>query len=353
MPSTLTALFATAIHEARIADGEPVAIERVAAMLVTAAGARRIEWLVDEGRLAVNEYPIRPGAPGADLIVASFGEHLTRRLALPAGLAGRQWIELAGLYASAAGIYPSADHMRAAIAGLVPGAEFEPSTDQHADQPSLREAVHHLPGMTAFTDSGSAGDTNLVSRETGLSRLSERIDPILDAARDAVARADWQQVAEQLLELESVARDSDDATRTIIDRERRRILPPQALARMLGQIPSLGASSMLRQALDSLGTAGAETILELLAEEPSRARQRLYVDVLSEMRHAEPTIIAGLGSRQDAVVRDAASVVGRRRMEAAVPILGTLLRHPNEEIRTAAWRALEDIGTAAAMDLIR
>lgn len=351
MPTTLTALFATALHEARLPDPEPVGIQRAAALLVTAAGARRIEWQVG-GDLTVNDVPIAADAPGAALVAAALRDHLTRRLALPAGLSAAQWVELASLYAAAPGIYPTAEHMRAAITGVVPGASFEASADRVDDNGTLAAAD---PTAEMSTPDTAAPDHEpaLVSRETDLSELSGRIHPVLEAAHKAVARADWPRAAELLLELDALTRDSDDATRAIVSRERQRLLPIGAIERLVSELPATGASSVEMRALGTLGPAGAEAVLELLAEEPARARQRLYLDVLVGMRGIDDALIAALGSGNDAVARDAATVVGRRRLERAVPVLGALLKHHHEQVRTAAWRALEDIGTAEATALIR
>jgi HEAT repeat protein len=36
-------------------------------------------------------------------------------------------------------------------------------------------------------------------------------------------------------------------------------------------------------------------------------------------------------------------------MESAIPALGHLLKHNDEQVRTAAWQALESVGTNAAL----
>lgn len=350
MPRTLTALFATALHEARLTDSEPVGIQRAAALLVTAAGARRIEWRVDRDDLVVNDYLIRTDSPGADLVIDALRQHLTRRLALPAGLSATQWVDLAGLYASAPGIYPTAGHMRAALNGIVPGASFEHSADRVAE---IGERSEPSSGLSGLADAIRPGDPALVSREADRSELSGRIDPVLDAARQAVARTDWVKASELLLELDAIATGSDDATRSIVARERQRLLSVSDIELLAAEVPTRGASSVEMQALTTLGRDGAEALFELLADRPSRDRQRLYLDVLARMRDVDDILVTALGSKHDAVAGGAATVIGRRRLERAVPVLGALLKHHDEEVRTAAWRALEDIGTAEARELLR
>jgi hypothetical protein len=57
MPTTLTALFAAAIHEARSAEADPTGLQRAATMLVTAAGARRLTFSIDDHRISINGLP--------------------------------------------------------------------------------------------------------------------------------------------------------------------------------------------------------------------------------------------------------------------------------------------------------
>ena len=352
MPTTLTALFASALHEARSAPSEPIGIQRAAGLLVTAAGARRVEFRVDAGRLVVNGFPLRRGAPGAPLITECLEQHLTRRLALPAGLNATQWTELAQLYASAPGIYPTAEHMRAAITGIVAGATFEHSADRVPDDPGVSESGRGSMRLLALADETPPGDPALVSRETDLSELSAQIDPLIEEAHKAVDRADWLRVAELLIDMEKVAVEGGPATEQIVTRERRRLLPVSAIEHLVGELPTSGASTLVMEALSTLGRDGADALFELLAEQPSRERQRLYLQALESLHGADDAIIAALASDQDDMARSAAIVAGRRRMERAIPVLGALLKHHDAQVRAATWRALEDIGTAEAMRML-
>jgi len=45
---------------------------------------------------------------------------------------------------------------------------------------------------------------------------------------------------------------------------------------------------------------------------------------------------------------DVADAAGRRALDEAVPALKILLKHHDEEVRTAAWHALEQVGTPEA-----
>jgi HEAT repeat protein len=53
------------------------------------------------------------------------------------------------------------------------------------------------------------------------------------------------------------------------------------------------------------------------------------------------------------VLRDVIEVVGRRRLERAIPTLAAMRHHADERVRTAALRALENIGTSEAIAALR
>jgi HEAT repeat protein len=60
-----------------------------------------------------------------------------------------------------------------------------------------------------------------------------------------------------------------------------------------------------------------------------------------------------LATNQWALVRDIAELVGELRIEDAVPALGKLLGHYEPRARVAAVGALANMGTPAAVDLLR
>ena len=348
MPTTLTALFAAAIHEARSAEADPTGLQRAATMLVTAAGARRLTFAIDGEQISINEVPLHPDAPGATQVRIALERHATARLILPAGLTTRQWRDLAELYASAPGLYPTPEHMRAAVVGLVPGAAFGagPAGDLgEPDHPHDRV----IPGLSSVGDAPPRTSPDLTGQNADRASLSAALDPLLDRGTLAAERRDWDELADVLQGLHSLERIAEDAVRTIIVRERRRVVPSAVLEELVRQLPSAGAGSRIGQALSNLGVESAAAIFEVLADGPSPRDRRTYLEVLTLLDGAEAVLVDNLGSRDVEILRDAADVVGRRRIHTAVLPLAILLRHTNEEVRTAAWHALEAIGTPEAM----
>lgn len=348
MPTTLTALFAAAIHEARSAEADPTGVQRAATMLVTAAGARRLTFAIEDHKITINDVPLHPDAPGADLVRVALERHATARLILPAGLTVRQWRDLAELYASAPGLYPTPEHMRAAVLGLVPGAAFgagDPDADVEPDQTHDRV----IPGLTV-ADAPPRTSPDLTSHAGERASLSTALDPLLDRGTAAVERRDWDELADVLEGLHSLERIAEDSVRAIIMRERRRVVPSSVIEELVRRLPEVGPGSRLGQALSNLGTESAEAIFEVLADGPAARDRRAYLEVLGMLDGIEGVLVERLSSRDPELLRDAADVIGRRRITSAVRPLANLLRHGNEEVRTAAWRALEAIGTPLAME---
>lgn len=351
MPTTLTALFATAIHEARNPETDPTGVHRVAAMLVTATGARRLAFVVEGNDFWVNDVPIPPEAPGRGLLRAALAGHATARLLLPAGLTARQWRDLAEVYASSPGLYPTAEHVRAAVIGLVPGATFESpnlppeSGDSHDDDGSRGRV---LPGHVPAPDAAPT----LAAPDAERATLSTQLRPLLDAGADAAGRGDWNALADALQQMHELAHRSDEATRAIIAQERRRVVPAAVLEQLVQRLPKVGAGSRIAQALTNLGADCGEAILDVLEGDPSRTNHRTYLDILVELEGVDRMLVAALESSRADTLRDVVEVIGRRRMVAAVPKLTPLLRHDSEQVRTAAWHALEGIGTPEAVQAI-
>lgn len=348
MPTTLTALFAAAIHEARSAEADPTGLQRAATMLVTAAGARRLTFAIDTDQISINEVPLHPDAPGAALVRTALERHATARLILPAGLTARQWCDLAELYASAPGLYPTPEHMRAAVVGLVPGAAFGPGQLGDMGEPD-HPHDRVIPGLSSVGDAPPRTSPDLTAQNTDRASLSAALDPLLDRGTHAAERRDWDELADVLQGLHSLERIAEDAVRSIIVRERRRVVPSAVLEDLVRQLPGAGAGSRIGQALSNLGVESAVAIFEVLADGPGPRDRRAYLEVLTVLDGAESVLVENLGSRDVEILRDAADVAGRRRLAVAVRPLASLLRHANEEVRTAAWHALEAIGTPEAM----
>jgi hypothetical protein len=206
-----------------------------------------------------------------------------------------------------------------------------------------------IPGLSAVGDAPPRTSPDLTSEGGDRASLSAALDPLLDRGSQAADQRDWDELADVLQGLHSLERIAEESVRTIIVRERRRVVPSSVLEDLVRQLPEVGPGSRIGQALSNLGVESAEAIFEVLADGPGRAERRTYLEVLAVLDGAESVLIENLTSRDPEILRDAADVVGRRRVIAAVLPLGNLLRHSNEEARTAAWHALEAIGTPEAM----
>ena len=229
-------------------------------------------------------------------------------------------------------------------AAVVVSSEHEPGITD------LREELFEIPGL--MTDAGAISSSpteGLTSRSTDRSELSARLDPILRDAGEAVVARDFERLATLLLELITIGDHSDDATRMILSRERRRVTPQSTIEAMVRLLPRPDIAPVIPKAVKALGRDGVDALIDAMSGAPNSVERRAYIEALATSRDADEAILASLGSAQADLVRDAAEGAGRRRMEAAISTLGHLLKHNDERVRTAAWQALESIGTNEAL----
>lgn len=347
----LTALFAAALHQTRAIDADPVGTDRTLNLLVLAAGDEASVFELDGDRLLVNDVPMSGDAPGSLLIRTALLEHDTSVLRLPPQLTTRQWGEVAELFASAPGLFPSADHVRDSLATSAPGATLV-AYGRPAMSDELRAALFDIPG--GATNNMPSGDASAaMSRGADRAELSLRLDPLLQEGFAAVEAQEWERTAEVLLSLRALEDASDTAARTIIARERRRVAPTHILDLMVRLLPRHETPAVIKRALFSLGQDGAHALVEALNGAPGRAERRVYIEILAVAPDAEDAILTALMSHRTGLAHDAAEVAGRRRMERAVPQLSAMLKHSDQEIRSGAWHALEEIGSRAALEALK
>ncbi len=350
MPGPTAALFGAAIYQQRSAMAEATDVDRTVALLSRATAESPVTFDVRGDDLLINGTPLSLEAPGVAVIRHAMVDHQTVHLAVPRALTATQWRAVVELFASAPGLYPSIDDLRDALRFSVPDAVVSSSVGAAAEG-DLRQSLFELPGLRA---TGAGNEARVVdSRDAVLAKLSTALDPLLGAAARARDNRDYAALAQVLLQIQELAADKDSEQQAIISRERRRVVPSHILEAMARQIPKSGASSPIARVLGTLGHDGAAAILDALSGAPGPQERRAYIDVLVASRDCDITIVEALGSTRVEIVRDAAEVIGRKRMEHAVPLLAHLLKHTKVDVRTTAWHALELIGTREALKALR
>jgi len=351
MPVPMAALFASSIHLERSALAEPAEIARTVALLCRAANGEPASFEVRDNELLINGTPLSMESPGATIVRHALIDHHTARLVLPGTLTPIQWHGVIELFASAPGLYATVDDLRDALRFTVPDAIVSGSTGAAAEG-DLRDALFELPGLR-----GSSSSAELVRsfdlHDAELAELAELLDPLLQAAARAKAATDYPQLAQVLLQIHDLAAARDSEQRAIVARERRRVVPAPVLESMARLVPKTGAGGVVARALGAIGHDGAAALLDALGGAHSPSDRRTYIDALVACRDCNATIIEALGSEHVDLARDAAEVVGRKRMEEAVSVLTHLLRHSRVDVRTTAWHALEQIGTRDAVKALR
>jgi hypothetical protein len=345
MPVPLTALFASALYQVRAATGDAAAMDRAISLLARAAGETPITLEIIDGRFLVNDMPVPTDAPGAALVMASMLGHDTARLSLPGCLHPKHWRDVAEIYASASGLFPTPGHLIEALQAAVPLAEVV-SAGRHGP------VIDSGTGASAIDAKRPPGETfglsELSSVKDDRAEFSAQLDPLLAEGREAAERHEYERLASVMLELHDLEAMLDDAQRSIVLRERRRMVSREDLNTMVRLLPKSDSSVLLARAIASTGADGIEAFIEVLNGAEGRPERRNYIDALVEARHADRAILKALTSHRPDLVAAVAEVAGRRRMEKAVPQLAHLLKHGEETVRTSAWRSLEQIGTAEA-----
>jgi hypothetical protein len=349
----LTALLAATLQQVRSAVSDPAAMARAADLLARAAGPGPASWEVEPTRLLVNGVPIPNGAPGVAIVRAALARHRVRQLTVPGHTDATRWSDLAATLDSASGIYATTEQFARAVQAAVPDSEItmsaEPMPDVTPDEGSSAVIFPGAP-VSPFTES----EPSLVSRTADRAGLSIRLQPLINAGMAAAARWDWDAIATMLLELHAIEEGANDAERWIIGQERHRVVTTDVLHAMVRELPALGAGAPLSRAFATLGSDAVDAILEALADDPSRQARHSYVGALESIGHAEAALLEALAPSTPAgVLRDVIEVVGRRRLERAIPTLAAMRHHADERVRTAALRALENIGTSEAIAALR
>lgn len=351
MSASVAALFAAAIYQLRSALSEEGELARTMDLLVHATDGSAVTFEVHGDDIRINGMPLSLEVPGTAFIRHAFVDHHTVRLVLPAGITAKQWRGALELYATAPGLYQSVDDLRDALRSTIPGAVVSGSSGAAAEA-DLRQSLFELPGLR-----GSAWGTEPVRtadlHDAALTELTAQLDPLLQAAARARAHADYPALAQALLQIHELSEGKDAELRAIVIRERRRVVPTELLDAMARTIPKPATPAVIARVLGLLGHDGAQALLGALNGAPGPHERRSYIDALVSCRDCDEPIIEALGNERAELVRDAAEVVGRKRMVQAVPLLSHLLRHAKVDVRTTAWHALEMIGTADAARALR
>lgn len=349
MSVSVTALFAATLFQVKASEADPESMEEAVALLARAANNRPLSFESVDGALFVDDIPLPADAPGVSLVLKALNDHGIRRLALPAGLQPRKWHDVADVFASVPSLYPTLDDLRDALRVSVPAAVVL-SRQPESGITDLREEMFEIPGL--LTDAGAistAPTEGLTSRNTERSELSARLDPILRDVSAAVDARDFERLAGLLLDLAALGEHANEATRTILARERRRVVPQSTVEAMVRLLPRPDRLPVISKAVMALGRDGVDALIDGMSGTLNSFERQTYIDALTASGDADEAILASLGSAHAELVRDVAEVAGRRRMELAVQPLGHLLKHNDEQVRTAAWQALERIGTNEAL----
>lgn len=345
MPTALTALLAAVIHDARAAaaDADREGLDEAATLLAAAAGGGPIILECDAGRLVVNGLLVAEDAPGSALVANALHLHGTRRLEVPATLSASEWAAIGVLYAASPALYPTAGHFRAAVLGEVPAVVVK---EEEGFEIVLDDRTTWMEPPAPAEEESTANVTSPVGERAG---LSLKLDPLVVEAHAAFSSRDWFALADVVVRMHALETQEHDGSRAILIRECRRVVPEMARAAMVKILATGGAPPTVSEAIRLLGQDGANALLDALAANPPRAERRALLESFTRIDGIDALIVDAIRSPAPELARDMAELAGQRHLEAAVGNLGHQLRNSEESVRTAAWRALENIGTVEAL----
>lgn len=181
----------------------------------------------------------------------------------------------------------------------------------------------------------------------GLDHFQRGIEKALD--QDEVA-----QVVEAMLALLRLEDESDSVdTRRAYGIAVRRALTTDLLRRLapllLDELYAVDILTIMRRA----GADGTRLIAQQLAEAPTFAERRAYLQALRQIGQGPEVIASLLGHQEWFVVRNAADLVGDLRIVEAVPLLGRVAEHEDGRVRSSVAVALARIGTPEAVRFLR
>lgn len=341
MPVPLIAMLAASIHEAQAEGVDPASTTRAISLLARAAEGTPFSLSVTDDDLLVNDVRVDPDAPGVTQVYRALRAHQLSRLQLPRGMDTALWHELVEMLAAAPGLYPTAGKFAEALQVALPGSVAEGVADATAANDSPSHPV--LPSSQFGL---AAAPVPLGSPAGERSDLSARLDPLIAQGREALDHNDLATLAETLLRLADLERESGDSAS--VAAERRRLAPPPVLEAMAHQLPDPNTPLVIGRALRGLGADAADAIVAAMRDAEHRPARRVYIQALAEIPESTETILAALSGTEPRLLADVADAAGRRALDEAVPALKILLKHHDEEVRTAAWHALEQVGTPEA-----
>jgi hypothetical protein len=156
--------------------------------------------------------------------------------------------------------------------------------------------------------------------------------------REALETGRWHEAAETIVILENFR--SENWSRTAFQQE---ILQAISIARfvtLLDQQDDNGLAEFIGLA-ESLETIGLDLVLSVLAEIQTRRHRRVLCRVVEEWAGEEPKRLgAWIVDPRWHVVRNIAYILGQIGTQATLPLLATLLEHPEPRVQHEAVSAL-------------
>ncbi len=202
--------------------------------------------------------------------------------------------------------------------------------------------------------SSLAGTIELLDAETLGPALMSRLEAIQHGISSALRSERLEHAIEAIAVLiRKEAEAQTDETRRAFAITVRRVLTPEALSRVAGQLLDDLYRADILVIMQRAGVQGTKVLMERLAKAPTFAERRTYLNAVQQLEEGEDVVASMLEHQEWFVVRNAADLAGELRSEGAIPKLGKALEHRDARVRRSVGIALAKIGTPAAVPFLR
>jgi hypothetical protein len=370
MPSRLplAPLLGALIHLTRYEPGATAAQAALLALIRDLLANAPLRITAEPESLLLDDEAVSLRIPGATVLNEHLLLHGIGKLELTAAADETDLLRLAAILAGFAGTYATHEDVLAALGASAARVHLTPTTDSLGVYPlASRPRLSATPRRSTQRDplEIQRGDAETISAEpaeTGeLGLLPEGapapqrppLGDILGRGREAVAQEDWSGVLEAAIELiEAEDEAPSERTGQTYRHELRRLIQPEHLG-MIARLAHGDRKQEVIGVLRRFGSAGTETLVELLVASPSLGERRSYYTAITQMRAGAEAIFGRLEHPLWYVVRNAAELCGEMEISDAVPALGRQIQHPDERTRKSVAGALARIGTPMALQWLR
>lgn len=229
--------------------------------------------------------------------------------------------------------------------------DFEPVPNSERIKVKLFSSSTPVPAAPARA---SAAGVPIIARDRTDEKLAELIDSVLKESDLAIRHQQWHTVLHNVQAVLRMLPGLGESSRRACAIVLKRLLNKPVLEALIDQgyrVPE--EQPRTAEVLRAGGVAAAELMLDLLKQNDTVGPRAFLVDSLAGMPEALPIIAPLARSNRSGEARLGAELLGRLGIPQAVPLLGGLIKHPDERVRLTAVDGLARYRDKSAVEPLR